>query len=355
MTAESHKSVAKKSGLAPGTLIHVGEIHDHEHTITLINYNSHSLEQRVIEDIKELSPYKHSNSITWVIIEGLTDIATVEAIGQCFDIHPLVLEDILNTHQRVKFEEYSDYLYFVLKAVSLPSCSYHIGYEQISILVLKNFVFTFMEKPDGLFKSILNRLNNEDSYIRNKGADYLAYMIMDAVVDEYFTLQDAFDEQIEAIEDELLLRPAITTLTTIQKIRRELIFLRKTVAPLRELLAAIRRSESALFDEQTKRYFADIYDHSIRIIEAVESCRELIAGMMDIYLSSVSNKMNETMKVLTVFASIFIPLTFLAGVYGMNFEYMPELRWQGGYPMIWAVFIGIAVSLLIYFKKKKWL
>jgi magnesium transporter len=212
-----------------------------------------------------------------------------------------------------------------------------------------------MEKPDQLFDPILNRLNNEDGQLRHAGSDYLAYVIMDTVVDEYFTLQDAFDELIESIEDELLTHPSVATLSTIQKIRRELIYLRKTVSPLRELLAAIRRSESPLFDERTKRYFADIYDHSIRIIESVESYRELISGMLDIYLSSVSNKMNETMKFLTVFASIFIPLTFIAGVYGMNFDYMPELKWHWSYPILWSVFIGIAVSLLFYFKKKNWL
>ncbi|MCX7067253.1 MAG: magnesium/cobalt transporter CorA [Methylococcales bacterium] len=353
--SESLSSASKKSGLAPGTLVHVGEVHEHEHSIMMMNYNSTKLEKHTINSIEELLPYKTTDSVTWVIIDGLKDIAIADAIGQHFDIHPLVLEDILNTNQRTKFEEYPDYLYFVIKATSLHKGSFNIEYEQISILVLKNFVFTFMEKPDALFDPILNRLNNEEGHLRNSGSDYLAYVIMDTVVDEYFTLQDAFDELIESIEDDLLTHPSVDTLVTIQKIRRELIFLRKTVSPLRELLAAIRRSESPLFDERTKRYFADIYDHSIRIIEAVESYRELISGMLDIYLSSVSNKMNETMKFLTVFASIFIPLTFIAGVYGMNFEYMPELKWKWSYPILWSVFIAIAVSLLFYFKKKKWL
>lgn len=355
MTPESLYFVSKKSGLAPGTLVHVGAVHEHPHSIRVINYNPHTLENRTIDSVEELLPYKITNSVTWVMVEGLTEVAIIDDIGQHFNIHPLVLEDILNTHQRTKFEEYTDYLYFVLKVVSLAEGAFNIQYEQISILVLKNFVFTFMEKPDGLFKPILNRLANEDSHLRNAGSDYLAYVIMDAVVDEYFTLQDLFDEHIEFIEDELLTHPSVVTLSMIQKIRRELIFLRKTVSPLRELLAAIRRSESPLFDEHTKRYFIDIYDHSIRIIEAVESYRELISGMMDIYLSSVSNKMNETMKFLTVFASIFIPLTFIAGVYGMNFEHMPELKWQWSYPVLWGVFIVITTALLIYFKKKKWL
>jgi magnesium transporter len=355
MESRTLSSAAKKSGFAPGTLVHVGTRHEHDHSIMVANYNHTILEKRTICSIEELLPYKTTDTVTWVIVDGLKDVALVEAIGQHFDIHPLVLEDILNTNQRTKFEEYPDYLYFVIKATSLIKGSFNVEYEQISILVLDNFVFTFMEKPDQLFDPILNRLNNEDGQLRHAGSDYLAYVIMDTVVDEYFTLQDAFDELIEEIEDELLTHPSVATLSTIQKIRRELIFLRKTVSPLRELLAAIRRSESPLFDERTKRYFADIYDHSIRIIESVESYRELISGMLDIYLSSVSNKMNETMKFLTVFASIFIPLTFIAGVYGMNFDYMPELKWHWSYPILWSVFIGIAVSLLFYFKRKKWL
>ena len=349
------KKAAKKSGLAPGTLIYTGKYQENPFSITIANYNADLLEQHSINAISELLPYKTRNTVTWVIIDSLTDVNIIDDIGKYFDIHPLVLEDILNTHQRTKFEEYSDYLYFVLKAVSLKQDTFNIQYDQISILVLRDFVFTFVEKPDGLFEPILNRLKNEDSQIRHMGSDYLAYMIMDVLVDEYFSLQDTFDELIEAVEDELLIHPQVATLNLIQKIRRELIFLRKTVAPLREVLAAIRRSESALFDERTKRYFADIYDHSIRIIESVESSRELIAGMIDIYLSSISNKMNETIKFLTIYSSIFIPLTFLAGVYGMNFEYMPELKWRYAYPVLWVIFILIALSLFYYFKKKKWL
>jgi magnesium transporter len=212
-----------------------------------------------------------------------------------------------------------------------------------------------MEQPDKLFDPVLNRLDNEKSQVRNLGSDYLAYIIMDTVVDEYFALQDSFDELIESVEDKLLSEPSSETLAIIQKIKRELIFFRRSVSPLRELLAAIHRSESPLLKEKTKRYFSDIYDHAIRIIEAIESYRDLIAGMLDIYLSSVSNKMNETMKVLTVFASIFIPLTFVAGVYGMNFEYMPELKWRWGYPAIWIFFISVSVFLLRFFKKNKWL
>lgn len=353
--SESLNFSSEKSGLPPGSLVHVGEVHAHEHKISVINYNKSILTRHNVKSIEELLPYKTTDTITWVIVDGLKDVSIIDAIGHYFDIHSLVLEDILNTHQRPKFEEFNDYLYIVIKAITLSNKDFNIGYEQISLLILNNFVFTFIEKPNELFDPILNRLDNDKSQIRNLGTDYLAYLIMDTVVDEYFAVQDTFDDLIESVEETLLSDPSSETLATIQKIKRELIFLRRSVSPLRELLAGIQRSESPLINEKTRRYFGDVYDHAIRIIEAIESYRDLIAGMLDIYLSSVSNKMNETMKVLTVFASIFIPLTFIAGVYGMNFEYMPELKWRWGYPVLWVFFISVSVFLLRFFKKRKWL
>lgn len=353
--SESLSYASEKSGLPPGSLVHVGEVHEHEHKITVIDYNKSSLTQHTIKTIDELLPYQTTDTITWVIIDGLKDVSIIDAIGQHFNIHALILEDILNTHQRPKFEEFDDYLYIVIKAISITAGEFNVEYEQVSLLLLDKFVFTFKEKPDGIFDPIFNRLNNSKSHLRNLGTDYLTYIIMDTIVDEYFTLQDTFDELIENVEDELLSDPSAQTLNIIQKIKRELIFLRRSVSPMRELLASIQRSESQLLNEKTKRYFGDIYDHVIRVTEAMESYRDLIAGMLDIYLSSVSNKMNETMKILTVFASIFIPLTFIAGVYGMNFEYMPELKLKWGYPALWGVFIGVSVFLLRFFKKKNWL
>jgi magnesium transporter len=353
--SESFSYASEKSGLPPGSLIHVGEVHEHEHKITVFDYNKSSLNKHTIKTIAELLPYKTTDTLTWVIIDGLKDVSVIDDIGQHFDIHALVLEDILNTHQRPKFEEFDDYLYIVIKALSLAADQFNVEYEQVSLLLLNKFVFTFKEKPDALFDPIFNRLNNDKSNLRNLGTDYLTYVIMDSIVDEYFGLQDNFDEFIETLEDELLANPSAQTLDSIQKIKRELIFLRRTISPLRELLAAIQRSESPLLNDKTKRYFGDVYDHAIRVTEAIESYRDLIAGMLDIYLSSVSNKMNETMKVLTIFASIFIPLTFIAGVYGMNFEYMPELKWRWGYPLLWVVFIGVSIFLLRFFKKKNWL
>lgn len=353
--ADSYKSASEKAGLPPGSLIHVGKVRDGKSGITGIRYNREKSERLQLTSIAHILPELEAGTITWVNIDGLGDTGIFEAIGQNFNIHPLVLEDILNTHQRPKFEEFDDYLFIVLKALFIEKATLAIQYEQISILVLKNIVFTFKEQPDALFNPIIRRIEDSKGRLRCLGSDYLAYVIMDTIVDQYFSLQDSLDEVLETLEDDLLTDPNPATLTTIQRLKRELIFVRKSVTPVRELLSSLQRSESTLIDEKTLPYFRDVYDHAIRVAEAVDSGRDLITGMLDIYLSSTSNRMNEIMKVLTIFASIFIPLTFVAGIYGMNFEYMPELKWKWGYPILWLVFIAITAGLLKFFRRKKWL
>jgi magnesium transporter len=353
--AKPQTSSSEKIGLSPGSLIHIGEIFDNDTVITLINYDANTLEEKTISSVEEMLPYRDKPSTTWINIDGLQDVELIRQIGQKFKIHSLVLEDILHTHQRSKFEDYETYLFMVVKNLSLGLGDFSIEYEQISILVFKNFIFTFKEKPSLLFDPIKIRIQNSKGRIRKFGSDYLAYVVLDTVIDEYFSLQDSLDDLMEHIEDELLISPTTETLSTIQLIRRELIFVRKSISPLRELLSGLQRSDSPLIDEKNRRYFGDVHDHALRVIEAMESYRELITGMMDIYLSSVNNKMSETMKVLTVFASIFIPLTFIAGVYGMNFEYMPELKMRWAYPALWVFFIVVSVGLMVYFKRKKWL
>lgn len=349
-------TVSLKSGLPPASLVHVGEKHDAAPIITVIAYSAEACRQQVLASIDQLQPLLTDDTVTWVIVDGLHDVRAIEALGRLFGIHDLVLEDILNTHQRPKIEEHANFLYMVIKSLALGNHrKLTVKYEQLSIILLQNIILTFKERPDRVLDATIERLMADNSPLRRRGADYLAYLIMDAVVDEYFTLQDKFDEFIEKVEDELLVNPTNKTLYIIQKIKRELIYLRKNVAPMRELFKTLQRTDSIFIQESSKRYFGDVYDHSIRISEAADSYRDLITGMLDIYLSSISNKMNETMKVLTVFASIFIPLTFIAGVYGMNFHFMPELEWRWGYPAIWAVFITVAVSLLVYFKRKHWL
>jgi magnesium transporter len=352
---ESSVKISDKTGLPPGSLVHVGDILESKTKISLIDYGPKGFEEKRIHFLDEILVYKDRETITWVIVEGLVDVDIVGEIGNKFGIHPLVLEDILNTNQRPKFEEYDDYLFLVLKSCQPESKQISIVYEQISLLILGNFVFTFKEKTDDILEPILQRIRTSKGRFRSLGADYLAYVLLDTIVDNNFILMDVLDEAITSLEDSLLNEPTIVTLNEIQKIKRELITIRRYLSPVRELMTGLLRSESNLIQESTQIYFRDVSDHVIRVIELIESYRDILSGLLDIYVSSVNNKMNEVMKVLTVFASIFIPLTFLTGIYGMNFEYMPELKWKWAYQGLWAIFITIPIVLIIYFKKKKWL
>lgn len=353
---DSLSTVSEKSGLPPGSLVHVGDVLQPVSRISVMDFGIDHLEEPQIVTIDELVQYRQTDSITWVMIEGLADVNIIESIGSLFGIHQLVLEDILNTHQRARFEEFDDHLYIVLKCLLPETESFDVRYEQVSLLVLDNFVFTFKEKQDELFYPLQQRVRNPKSRLRSMGTDYLTYAILDIIVDQNFVLIDSLDDEISELEDQLLLaEPTSEMLNTIQKLKREVISIRRHISPLRELIAGMLRSESHLINEKTHIYLRDVYDHSIRVIESIESYREILTGLLDIYISNVSNKMNEVMKVLTVFASIFIPLTFLAGIYGMNFEYMPELKWKWAYPVLWLGFILIPLVLLVYFKRRKWL
>ncbi len=353
---ESLSTVSEKSGLPPGSLVHVGDVLQPVSRISVMDFGKDHLEEPQIVTIDELVQYKQTDSITWVMIEGLADVNIIESIGSLFGIHQLVLEDILNTHQRARFEEFDDHLYIVLKCLLPETEKFDVRYEQVSLLVLDNFVFTFKEKQDELFYPLQQRVRNPKSRLRSMGTDYLTYAILDIIVDQNFVLIDSLDDVISELEDQLLqAEPTSEMLNTIQKLKREVISIRRHISPLRELIAGMLRSESRLINEKTHIYLRDVYDHSIRVIESIESYREILTGLLDIYISNVSNKMNEVMKVLTVFASIFIPLTFLAGIYGMNFEYMPELKWKWAYPVLWLAFILIPLVLLVYFKRRKWL
>ncbi len=275
-------------------------------------------------------------------------------MGVSFSLHPLTLEDILNTEQRPKSEDHGDYLYIVLRLFHEDAGGVLIP-EQVSIVLGKNWLISLQEKEGRLFDPIRERLRNEKGRLRKAGADYLAHALLDAIVDSYFVILDGFGEKIEGLETALIGRPSPATLRAIQALKREMILLRKSVWPLREMLGGLGRSDSPLIGEQSVIYFRDIYDHAVQVIDTIETYRDMLSGMLDIYLSSISNRMNEIMKVLTIIATVFMPLTFLAGVYGMNFHYMPELEWRWGYFALWGVMIVIALFMLIAFRRKKWL
>ena len=353
---EYASSVSEKAGLPPGTLVHVGAVHHTDTRVTLIAYSRENVVEQVIESAEQLATTRfEQHQVVWINIEGLADVRLIESIGKQFNIHPLILEDVLNTHQRPKVEEYDDCVFMVAKAIYQQGDELDIGYEQISIILFDRFIFTFTEQQWDLFSQTKDRIRVAKGGIRQQGADYLAYVILDTIIDRYFSLQDAFDELVDRLEEELLTDLSRKTMVRIQRFKRELIGIRRVVSPQRDMLSALLHTDTPYIQDKTFIYFRDVYDHVLRVSEAMESYREIMTGLLDIYVSSVSNKMNEIMKVLTVFASIFIPLTFLTGIYGMNFDFMPELKWKWSYPILWAVFIAIPVGLLILFKKKKWL
>ena len=349
------KRRSKKSGLPPGTLVHIGEKKAETSKITIMDYDETHSQEKEIKKIEECFIFKDKPTVTWMNVDGLHQVEILEKLGECYGLHPLVLEDILNTDQRPKMEDYGEYIYIVLKALDYNDKSNEIETEQISLILGSNFVFSFQEREGDTFDPIRERIRNGKGRIRSMGADYLAYALVDSIVDNYFIILEKLGEKIEFLEDKLVSHPTPETLQTIHHLRREMIFLRKAVWPLREVINSLERGESSLVKESTRLYLRDVYDHTIQTIDTIETYRDMVSGMLDIYLSSVSNRLNSVMKVLTIIATIFMPLTFLAGVYGMNFKYMPELGWRLGYPFIWLIMIGIGVLMLIFFRKKKWL
>lgn len=345
-----------KAGLPPGTLVHIGEKKAGEPIITLIDYDETNHQESGIKTVEECIPFREKPTVTWINVEGVHEARVVEKLGHCFGLHPLVLEDILNTDQRPKMEVYGDYVYIVLKMLYEGGPNRPVEAEQVSLIFGPNFVISFQEGKEGdVFNPVRERIRSGKGLIRKMGSDYLVYSLIDTIVDNYFLVLERLGEKIELLEEALVAQPAPPTLREIQKFKNQMIFVRRVVWPLREVISSLGRKESPLVKETTEIYLRDVYDHVVQVMDTVEVYREMLSGMLDIYLSSVSNRLNSVMKVLTIIATIFMPLTFIAGIYGMNFKYMPELEWRWGYPAVWLVVAFIGVSMLIYFRKKKWL
>ena len=351
------KSNQKRShvGLPPGTLLHIGEKKIETVKITVINYDQTHFQEKEATSVEECLSLENTSQITWINIDGIHDVEIVQKIGDYFNIHPLTLEDILNTRQRPKIEDFTEYVFLVLKAWHYHEKERKVYTEQISLILGPHVVISFQESESNVFDPIKKRIRNEKSIIRKMGADYLAYALVDAIVDNYFVILETFGEDIEDIQEKLLADPTTETLEAIQTLKREMITLRKSVWPLREVVNNLERGESPLIKKGTLVYLRDVYDHTIQVMDTVETFRDMLAGMLDIYLSSLSNKMNEVMKVLTIIATIFIPLTFIVGIYGMNFVHMPELQNYWGYPVVLMLMSVIGLSMVVYFRKKKWL
>jgi magnesium transporter len=354
-TSRFIKKSSKKAGMSPGTLVHVGEQKIDKARITLINYDENRLEEKELKRIEESFAYKDAPPVTWINIDGLHDVELIEKVGIHFETHSLTMEDIVNTGQRPKVEDFEDYIYLVFKMLKFDETTSHIASEQVSLILGPHYLISFQETEGDVFNFVRERIRKGRMRIRKSGPDYLAYALIDAVVDHYFSILEKIGERIEHCEERLHMQPTPEILQTIYDLKRELIYFRKQVWPIREVLSTWQKTESVLMQEMNKVFIRDVYDHTIQVIDTIESFRDIISGMMDLYLSTVSNKMNEVMKVLTIMATIFIPLTFVAGIYGMNFKFMPELEWKWSYPVLWVLLIVIFCGMLFYFRRKKWL
>ncbi|MGM0568886.1 MAG: magnesium/cobalt transporter CorA [Elusimicrobiota bacterium] len=347
--------VSERAGMPPGTLISSKREAKGPVTTEMINYTPSDIREKKLTRIEEGLEPANSDSITWININGIHDISVIEQAGRIFNLHPLLLEDILNPDQRAKIDDYGDYLYITLKMIYIEDPSDDIKFEQVSLIVGEKYVISFQERKGDVFNPVRNRLRSDKGRIRKMGADYLLYALIDSIVDNYFVIPEHFGDKIDTIEFQLLSEPSIETLQVIHKMKRELIFLRKAVWPLREVISNIERSESKIIKKTTALYLRDVYNHTIQVADTIETFRDMLSGMVDLYMSSLSNKTNEIMKVLTIIATIFIPLTFIAGVYGMNFKYMPELEWKASYFVVLGIMLAIGIGMLWFFRKKKWL
>lgn len=349
------KRHSRKIGTPPGTFDLVGEQKMEKVKITVMDYSEKNYEFKEIEKVEDLFPYRENTNVSWINIYGLHEPEILEKIGNHFGVHALVLEDIANTAHRPKLEVHDDFIFIVLKMIWFGADDEALQVEQISLIYGKNFVLCFQERKGDIFQSLRERIKNNQTRLRKSGADYLTYRIMDVVVDNYFSVLEKLGDQIELLDEEVINNPGQEIIQKIYDLKRNLIFLRKSIWPLREVVNNITREENSLFKKATFPFLHDLYDHAIQVIDTLETYRDLVSGLLDMYMSNVSNKMNEVMKVLTIIATIFIPLTFLAGIYGMNFEFMPELKWPYAYPILLSVMVIVLLGMLFFFKRKKWL
>lgn len=325
-------------------------------TIALIDYDERQAVRIAINTPEECTPYLDTESVSWVDVQGLGSEDILQRLGQVFNLHPLVLEDVVNVPQRPKVEDYDDQQLILCRMVIANEDNDGFYSEQVSIVLGRNYVLTVQEEPEfDCFDPLRDRIRRNKGTIRRQKADYLAYCLIDSIIDGFFPVLESYGERLEELEDEVVRLPSRQTLEKVHDIKRELLMLRRSIWPQRDAINALIREDSDLIRDEVRVYLRDCYDHTVQVIDMVETYRELASSMMDVYLSSVSNRMNENMRFLTVFSTIFLPLTFIAGVYGMNFKYMPELEWPWGYPLIWLVMLSVAGGLLLYFRSKGWL
>jgi magnesium transporter len=349
------KNRSKKIGTPPGTLVHIGEKTSEKVKITIIDYDEKNFEERHVDRFEECLLFREKPSVTWINIDGLHDIDLLDRLGECYGLHHLMLEDILNTDQRPKMDDFGSILYIVLKMLMFRDETGDLEVEQVSLILGDNFVISFQERAGDVFDPVRERIRKNKGRIRKMGADYLAYTLLDIIVDNYFTVLDQLGEDIESLEEELGDSPDPKELHMMHSLRRSVIFIRRSILPLRDIISRLEKGESPLIGESIRIYMKDILDHLMHVNDTIDTSRDMLSSMHDIYLTSMSNRMNEVMKVLTIIATIFIPLSFIAGVYGMNFEVMPELNWRWGYFMCLSLMFIVGMVLVIYFKRKNFI
>ena len=344
---------SKKTGLPPGTLVHIGERKSETVTITVFRYNTMGCEEYQAEQVGQLSP-PGDDSVIWINVGGVHRLEVVETLGKQFSLHPLLLEDVANTDQRPKLDDYETYIFLVMKMLSLTN-RHEIVVEQVSLVFGNNYVIAFQENGTDVFQPVRERLRGGKGRLRQSGADYLLYALVDAIVDQYFAVLESIGEKIEALQQAVVADPQPETLNDIHALKRQLLFLRRAIWPLRDVMNNLSRSDCLFLQHPTKVFFRDVYDHVVQMVDTIETLREMVSASLDIYLSSVSYRLNAVMRVLTVITTIFMPLSFIASIYGMNFEYMPELRSHWGYPLVLILMAAVGVGMLVVFRKKRWL
>jgi len=354
MTSEETRR-SDKAGLDPGTLMYVGDKKVERSRITVIDYDDARFLEKEAASVEECFPFKETSTVTWINVDGVQDAAVIEKLGARFDIHPLVLEDIMTTTQRPKVEDLGNAVFVVLRMIECGPDGLDMRADQLSLILGPNYVLSFQETPGDCLGPVRERIRGGKGRIRKLGPDYLAYAIVDAVVDNYFFVLEKLGEKIDALEETLVDEPRRGLLHEIHALKREMIGLRKSVWPLREVVSGLERMETPLIKKSTGVFLRDVYDHAIQVIDTVESFREILTSMVETYLSSVSNRMNEIMKVLTIISTIFIPITFLVGLYGMNFVHMPEIRWRWGYAFAWALILASVGAMFAFFRRRRWL
>jgi magnesium transporter len=345
-----------RPGLPPGTLVHVGRLQSHPARISVMQYSEAALHEEQLTTDEGASISVLPGNVTWIHVDGVHDLEAIGKLGETHGLHPLTQEDIVNTQQRPKMEDYGEYLFVVMKALNLDTGFGHrLQSNQVCLAIKPDLVISFQEGNGNLFGPIRERIRHGRGLIRKNGSDYLAYALIDAVVDRYFFVLETLGETIEELQEEVVARPTRETLHQIHSMKREMLVLRRAVWPLREFAYNLLLGESTIIEKSTVLFLRDVYDHAVQIIDSIETYREMISGMLDVYLSSVNNRMNEIMKVLTIIATVFMPLPFISSIYGMNFRYMPELEWPWGYPAVMLLMGAIAGGMITYIRAKKWL